>query len=79
MENLSMIFSRFDEPCARYELLIKVKLIDDVCMYVGGLFTREIQPAAQAEQIVQFGLDALADLEEINETLRRARRADRPQ
>jgi class 3 adenylate cyclase len=69
MGNLSLIFAAFDEACAKYHLLLKIKLIGDVYMCAGGLFTPDIAPTAHAEQMVRFGLEALQILEEINAKL----------
>jgi PAS domain S-box-containing protein len=66
MGNLSQVFAAFDESCAKYTLLIKIKLIGDVYMCAGGLFTPEVPPSAHAEEMVQFALDALQVLEDID-------------
>jgi class 3 adenylate cyclase len=67
--NLSEIFAGFDESCAKYPLLIKIKLIGDVYMCAGGLFATHTAPAAHAEQMVRFAIDALQVIEFINERL----------
>jgi PAS domain S-box-containing protein len=69
MRNLSMVFQGFDEGLARYAQLIKIKLIGDVYMAAGGLFSPEESPQTHAGQIVQFGLDAIAILEDVNAQL----------
>lgn len=66
MENLSAIFARFDILCAKYPLITKIKLIGDVYMAAAGLFTPEEPVSNHASQIVQFGLDVLVALEEVN-------------
>ncbi|OHT02746.1 Adenylate and Guanylate cyclase catalytic domain containing protein [Tritrichomonas foetus] len=66
MGNLSLIFAGFDETIKGYDSLIKIKLIGDVYMCAGGLFTPDDPPVVHAEQIVKFGLDALQILEETN-------------
>ncbi|OHT00099.1 Adenylate and Guanylate cyclase catalytic domain containing protein [Tritrichomonas foetus] len=69
MENLSTIFARFDVLCAKYPLITKIKLIGDVYMAAAGLFTPDENPTNHASQVVQFGLDVLTALEEINTQL----------
>ena len=66
MGNLSMIFAAFDEAAANLNLLTKIKLIGDVYMAASGLFNPDEQPKMHAEQMVQFGLDALSDMDELN-------------
>jgi PAS domain S-box-containing protein len=69
MASLSAVFTAFDECIAKYPLLIKIKLIGDVYMAAGGLFTPEEPPQNHAGQMIQFGLDALQALEEVNSQL----------
>ena len=69
MENLSTIFARFDILCAKYPLITKIKLIGDVYMAAAGLFTPEEPVANHASQVVQFGLDVLVALDELNTQL----------
>ncbi|OHT12680.1 Adenylate and Guanylate cyclase catalytic domain containing protein [Tritrichomonas foetus] len=69
MENLSMVFACFDNCIAKYPLMIKIKLIGDVYMAAANLFTPEEPPTKHATETVQFGLDVLAGLEEVNTSL----------
>ena len=69
MENLSTVFAGFDNTIAKYDLMIKIKLIGDVYMAAAGLFTPEEPPVHHATQCVQFGLDVLNVLEEVNTQL----------
>ena len=69
MENLSTIFARFDTICSNFPLITKIKLIGDVYMAAAGLFTQDEPPSNHASQIVQFGLDVLTALEDVNATL----------
>jgi class 3 adenylate cyclase len=69
MESLSAVFQAFDDCVAKHPLLIKIKLIGDVYMAAGGLFAPDDPPQAHAQQMVQFGLDALQALEEVNRQL----------
>ncbi|OHT16587.1 Adenylate and Guanylate cyclase catalytic domain containing protein [Tritrichomonas foetus] len=66
MGNLSLIFAEFDESISKYDLLIKIKLIGDVYMCAGGLFTPDEPPSSHAEQMLHFALDAVQILEETN-------------
>jgi class 3 adenylate cyclase len=66
MGNLSLIFSSFDEELANYPQLIKIKLIGDVYMSAGGLFTPEAAPESHAKEMVQFTLEALKIIEDVN-------------
>jgi PAS domain S-box-containing protein len=69
MENLSAVFAGFDACCAKQPLLTKIKLIGDVYMAAANLFTPDEPPQTHAAQVVQFGLDSLAMLEEVNQQL----------
>ena len=66
MGNLSTVFAAFDKILEKYPLVIKIKLIGDVYMYAGGLFTPEEPPQNHAEQVLRFSLDCLTELDEIN-------------
>jgi PAS domain S-box-containing protein len=67
MGNLSEIFAGFDESCARFSLLIKIKLIGDVYMCAGGLFAPDSPPAMHAEQMVRFAVEALQVIDSVND------------
>lgn len=69
MENLSAVFAAFDICCAKQNLMTKIKLIGDVYMAAANLFTPDEPPANHASQVIQFGLDCLAALEEVNTQL----------
>ena len=67
MGSLSTLFAAFDSKAKKYDLITKIKLIGDIYMAAGGLFSDETVPMkAHAEQIVNFGLDCLTELEEVN-------------
>lgn len=66
MGNLSLIFAAFDRLIKKYSLITKIKLIGDIYMAAGGLFQEENIPQEHATQIVQFGLDAIQELDDIN-------------
>jgi class 3 adenylate cyclase len=69
MEHLSIIFSKFDSIVSKYPLVTKIKLIGDVYMAAAGLFNPEEPPQNHAAQTINFALDALQALEEINAQL----------
>lgn len=69
MEHLSTVFASFDTLCKKYPLITKIKLIGDVYMAAAGLFTPDELPASHANEVVQFGLDCLLALEEVNSLL----------
>ena len=69
MGSLSLLFGTFDSVIAKYNLMIKIKLIGDVYMAAGGLFNPDEQPVKHAEQVVRFGLDVLSELEDVNNKL----------
>lgn len=66
MEHLSIIFAKFDAAIAKFNLLTKIKLIGDVYMAAGGLFTPEENPQNHAVQMINFALESLMALEEAN-------------
>jgi PAS domain S-box-containing protein len=69
MENLSKVFAAFDSNCAKQALMTKIKLIGDVYMAAANLFTPKEVAEKHAGQVVQFGLDCLMSLEEVNSEL----------
>ncbi|OHT08223.1 adenylate cyclase, type VII [Tritrichomonas foetus] len=66
MLNLSKIFTVFDKICSTFNLITKIKLIGDDYMAAAGLFTPEIIPVRHALQMIQFALQCLEALEELN-------------
>ncbi|OHT07667.1 Adenylate and Guanylate cyclase catalytic domain containing protein [Tritrichomonas foetus] len=66
MGNLSLLFAGFDEAISKHDLLIKIKLIGDVYMCAGGLFSPDEPPVNHAEQMLRFGLEALQVLDDTN-------------
>jgi class 3 adenylate cyclase len=69
METLSTIFSNFDSICGNYDLITKIKLIGDIYMVAGDIFNQGIDPSLHAQQVVQFGLDYLSAIEDLNQNL----------
>ncbi|OHS96697.1 hypothetical protein TRFO_09863 [Tritrichomonas foetus] len=71
MNSLSMIFNAFDR-CVdnnHQSEILKIKLIGDVYMAAAGIFTQDKTPQVHAEEIIQFGLEAILALEEVNSKL----------
>ncbi|OHT05482.1 Adenylate and Guanylate cyclase catalytic domain containing protein [Tritrichomonas foetus] len=66
MGTLSDLFGSYDEILSKYDLLVKIKLIGDVYMCAGGLFSPDEAPQNHAEQMIHFGLDALQQLDDTN-------------
>lgn len=66
MGNLSLLFGGFDQAIAKFDRLIKIKLIGDVYMCAGGLFTPDDAPVVHCEQMVKFAIECLQVLEETN-------------
>ena len=69
MQNLSAVFTSFDEIVATLPLITKIKLIGDVYMAAGGLFHPNHPPKDHAIQMVKFSLKALESIEILNEQL----------
>jgi PAS domain S-box-containing protein len=69
LKNLSFIFNGYDACCAKYDLLLKMKIVGDVYMVAGGLFAPESNPAEHASQMVRLGLDCIRVIEDSNNAL----------
>ena len=74
MSTLNLLFMKNDNLVAKYPTMTKIKCIGDCYMAAGGVFAEVNQPAVHAKEVVNFGLDALdaiSDLnKELNESLR---------
>lgn len=74
MSTLNRLFMKDDNLVAKYSTMTKIKCIGDCYMAAGGIFAEVNQPAVHAKEVVNFGLDALdaiSDLnKELNESLR---------
>jgi class 3 adenylate cyclase len=66
MGNLSLIFCAFDDACVKHPTLIKIKLIGDACMAVGGLFPAESPHNIHGKQLVRFAIEATHIIEDVN-------------
>lgn len=66
MGSLSLLFAAFDSCAKNYNLITKIKLIGDIYMAAAGLFSADISPKDHAEQILNFGIDCLNELDDVN-------------
>jgi class 3 adenylate cyclase len=66
MATLNLLFKKFDDRLGRRATLTKIKCIGDCYMSAGGIFSELNQPAVHSKDMVSFGLDAIAALEELN-------------
>lgn len=66
MSNLSYYFAMVDKVAAKYKMITKIKLIGDIYMAATGLFNPEVQPISHAEQTIDFALDCINELDEVN-------------
>ncbi|OHS98219.1 adenylate cyclase type [Tritrichomonas foetus] len=69
MQNLGMVFTSYDKILHKFPLLIKIKLIGDDYMGAAGLFNPDSDPKEHAQQVVQFSLECLDAIEDLNEHL----------
>ena len=66
MKTLNILFKEYDSLCLHHTTMTKIKCIGDCYMGAGGIFAEINQPAVHAKDVVEFGLDAIESLEEIN-------------
>ncbi|EAY23612.1 Adenylate and Guanylate cyclase catalytic domain containing protein [Trichomonas vaginalis G3] len=66
MGNLSLYFGTVDSILEKFNLLTKIKLIGDIYMAAAGLFNPEVQAEKHAEQMLLFGTEVIAELDDIN-------------
>ena len=69
MQNLGLVFTAYDKLLAKYNLIIKIKLIGDDYMLAAGLFNQDVEPSKHATQVVSFTLECLDAIEDLNEQL----------
>jgi len=69
MLTLNNLFRKYDSLLAKRPTMTKIKCIGDCYMAAGGVFTEINQPATHAKDAVEFGLDAIAAVEELNQEL----------
>jgi class 3 adenylate cyclase len=66
MTTLNALFKKFDSNCARQPTMTRIKCIGDCYVAAGGVFCELNQPTEHAKQVVQFGLDSLYSVQELN-------------
>jgi len=66
MHVLNCIFKLFDSALQKYQSLSKIKCIGDCYMAAGGIFTEINQPFIHAKEALDFCLEALAIIKQIN-------------
>ena len=69
MSTLNLLFKKFDSNCNRYGTMTKIKCIGDCYMASGGVFSEVNQPAEHAKDVVNFGLDSLQSIVQLNKEL----------
>ena len=74
MKTLNLLFKDYDRLTNLHPTMTKLKCIGDCYMAAGGLFMDVNQPTAHAKDVVEFGLDSIDAVrqidERINETLK---------
>lgn len=68
MSTLNLMFRDFDYTLATHGSLTKIKCIGDCYMGAGGIFVEVNQPAVHAKEMVEFGLEAINCVRNINKT-----------
>jgi class 3 adenylate cyclase len=69
MMTLNRLFKKLDINCGEQPTMTKIKCIGDCYVAAGGVFSEVNQPMEHARQVVQFGLDSLESLRELNQEL----------
>lgn len=69
MMTLNKLFMKNDNLAAKYPTMTKIKCIDDCYIAASGVFSEVNQPAVHAKEVVNFGLDALDAITELNKEL----------
>jgi class 3 adenylate cyclase len=68
MPNLGLVFTSYDKLLPKFPLTTNIKLIGYDYM-AARLFNPDEEPAAHANQVVQFALECLAGLEDLHQQL----------
>ena len=69
MATLNKLFKAFDRLVLLHSTMTKIKCIGDCYMCAGGIFAEINQPAEHARDVVEFGLDAISALLELNQQI----------
>jgi len=69
MSTLNNLFRSFDDLIGQYPTMTKIKCIGDCYMAAGGVFSELNHPTTHAKEAVEFGLNAIDAVEEINKNM----------
>ena len=69
MKTLNTLFQEFDALVNVHPTMTKVKCIGDCYMAAGGVFAEINQPAIHAKDVVEFGINSIQALIEINQRI----------
>ena len=69
MKTLNIIFKENDALVATHKTLSKIKCIGDCYMAAGGIFDEVNNPAQHAKEMVEFGVEAIKKIVEIDENM----------
>ena len=67
MATLNQLFKAFDALINERSTLTKIKCIGDCYMSAGGIFSEVNQPSVHSKEMVDFGLEAIAAVEHLDE------------
>ena len=66
MATLNDLYSRFDKLLNKYPTMTRIKCIGDCYMTAGGIFAEINQPQVHAKEVVEFGLDVISTVQELD-------------
>jgi len=69
MNVLNTIFRDFDSLLSTHPTMTKIKCIGDCYMAAGGIFCENNHPSKHAKEVIDFGLEAIDSIKNINERL----------
>ncbi|OHT05305.1 Adenylate and Guanylate cyclase catalytic domain containing protein [Tritrichomonas foetus] len=69
MSTLNNLFKKLDALVNKYQTMTKIKCIGDCYMAAGGVFSEINIPAEHAKDVVNFGLDSLVSIQQLNSEL----------
>ena len=69
MSTLNALFRKFDADLATHSTMTKIKCIGDCYMCSGGIFVEINQASVHAKETVEFGLEAIAAVEQNNKEM----------
>jgi len=69
MSTLNNMFQKYDMLVAKYSTMTKIKCVGDCYIAAGGVFSEINQPIVHAKEAVDFGLDVISAIEDLNKEL----------